>query len=318
LRWLPSTTGRKTRRSKVLRHSGWPWRVVNTNELLVWAMRSRSWVMRNGGRVMVRAEAGVFGGPNQSWWADSCSAPMSGSMVITPWSRCDEQLSTLQKTRLALAYGSVFMTCSTSLPNGAIPVVGSPRPNTLPRCTSQRRRAGNTGRAPRPPWINASSTARSSMESSIWYRLDGGICQNEPPVSAATRRPRWGRIEVVPKPPPESTKDQPAATPDPARPGPLARSGRCQRALPRRARLYRRAPRRRDDPAAVPAAIQRLGEHLGRSAQRPTRRQPRRSPRLRLRPLPQRPHRLVPTPDELTARTTQASVRARAPQRRRL
>jgi hypothetical protein len=47
------------------------------------------------------------------------------------------------------------------------------------------------------------------MERSIWYRLEGGIgmfCQNEPPVSAATRRPRWGRIEVVPKPPPESTK----------------------------------------------------------------------------------------------------------------
>lgn len=32
------------------------------------------------------------------------------------------------------------------------------------------------------------------------------FCQNEPPDSAATRRPRWGRIEVVPKPPPESTK----------------------------------------------------------------------------------------------------------------
>jgi hypothetical protein len=31
----------------------------------------------------------------------------------------------------------------------------------------------------------------------------------------------------------------------PARPGPLARPGRCQRALPRRARLYRRAPQRR-------------------------------------------------------------------------
>jgi hypothetical protein len=47
------------------------------------------------------------------------------------------------------------------------------------------------------------------MDSSIWYRLDGGIgmfCQNQPPASAATRRPRWGRIEVVPKPPPESTK----------------------------------------------------------------------------------------------------------------
>lgn len=32
------------------------------------------------------------------------------------------------------------------------------------------------------------------------------FCQNEPPVSAATRRPRWGWIEVVPKPPPASTK----------------------------------------------------------------------------------------------------------------
>ncbi|WP_328371014.1 Mur ligase domain-containing protein [Streptomyces sp. NBC_00445] len=113
-------------------------------------------------------------------------------------------------------------------------------------------------------------------------------------------------------------------------PGSGGRSGKrgffvAEVALPRRARLFRRAPQRRDDPAAIPAAIQRLGEHLelrdlpGRPrrirrrhpAQRPTRRQSRRSPRLRLRPLPQRPHRLVPTPDELTARTTQASVSAR-------
>jgi hypothetical protein len=42
-------------------------------------------------------------------------------------------------------------------------------------------------------------------------------------------------------------QDQPAATPDPARPGPLVRPGRCQRALPGRVRLYRRAPQRRDD-----------------------------------------------------------------------
>ena len=34
------------------------------------------------------------------------------------------------------------------------------------------------------------------------------------------------------------------------------------------------------------------------------RRHPRRSPRLRLRPLPQRPNRLGPTPDELTGVTT--------------
>jgi hypothetical protein len=32
------------------------------------------------------------------------------------------------------------------------------------------------------------------------------FCQNLPRLSAATRRTRWGRIGVVPKPPPESTK----------------------------------------------------------------------------------------------------------------
>lgn len=60
------------------------------------------------------------------------------SMVA--WPRCDEPLFTIQKTRLALTYGSVFMACSTSLPNGAIPVVGSPWPDTLPRCMSQAAR----------------------------------------------------------------------------------------------------------------------------------------------------------------------------------
>ena len=70
--------------------------------------------------------------------------------------------------------------------------------------------------------------------------------------------------------------------------------------------------------APVPAALRRLGEQLGLRdpprqprrlrrcppAQRVPRRHPRRSPRLRLRPLPQRPHRLDPTPDELTGVTT--------------
>ena len=37
----------------------------------------------------------------------------------------------------ALAYGSVLMTCSTSRANGAMLVVGSQRPNTLPSWTSQ-------------------------------------------------------------------------------------------------------------------------------------------------------------------------------------
>jgi hypothetical protein len=39
-------------------------------------------------------------------------------------------------------------------------------------------------------------------------------------------------------------------------------------------------------------------------AQRRPRGQPRRSPRLRLRPIPQRPHRMATTPDELTNKTT--------------
>lgn len=36
---------------------------------------------------MVRAEAGVLGGPSQRPGADSCSAPYSGSMSMVPWSR---------------------------------------------------------------------------------------------------------------------------------------------------------------------------------------------------------------------------------------
>lgn len=54
--------------------------------------------------------------------------------------RCYEPLSTTQNTRRALAYGSCVMTCSTRRPNEAIPVVGSHRPNTLPRWTSQAAR----------------------------------------------------------------------------------------------------------------------------------------------------------------------------------
>lgn len=49
------------------------------------------------------------------------------------------------------------------------------------------------------------------------------------------------------------------------------------------------------------------------SCQRAARRQPRRSPRLRLRSLPQRPHRLDATPDELTTRSTKGSADGRPP-----
>jgi hypothetical protein len=54
--------------------------------------------------------------------------------------RCEELLSTTQKTRRALRYGGLAITCSTSLPKGAMPVVGSTRPKSLVRCTSQAAR----------------------------------------------------------------------------------------------------------------------------------------------------------------------------------
>ena len=53
------------------------------------------------------------------------------------------------------------------------------------------------------------------------------------------------------------------------------------------------------DPPRQPRQLRKRGP-----PQRIPRRNPRRSPRLRLRPLPQRPHRLDPTPDELTGVTT--------------
>ena len=46
----------------------------------------------------------------------------------------------IQNTRSALAYGSAVITCLTSRVNGSMPVVGSHRPFTCPRCTSQAAR----------------------------------------------------------------------------------------------------------------------------------------------------------------------------------
>src|SRR6266568_8322224 len=54
--------------------------------------------------------------------------------------RCDEPLSTIQNSRSLDRYGSSASTCLTSRPNGAIPVVGSHRPLTHPRRTSQAAR----------------------------------------------------------------------------------------------------------------------------------------------------------------------------------
>ena len=56
--------------------------------------------------------------------------------------------------------------------------------------------------------ISATSAARSPVDSTIWCGLDGGtrqFCQTGR-RDAGSDTPRWGRIEAVPKPPPESTK----------------------------------------------------------------------------------------------------------------
>jgi hypothetical protein len=108
--------------------------------------------------------------------------------------------------------------------------------------------------------------------------------------------------------------------PDPASPRPLAGAGQRRGPLPRPVRLHRLTPGRRRGPAAVPATLRRIRQHLGlchlpgqqgrlrrlRPTQRTARRQPRRRPRLRLRPVPQRPHRLATgyNTDEPTGRTT--------------
>jgi hypothetical protein len=78
----PSTAGRNTRRSKSLRRSGYPCGLVNTKspaetDMCIWSKPAR-----NRGNVMVRADAGVFGGPNQSRCVDSCNAPVSGLIVM--------------------------------------------------------------------------------------------------------------------------------------------------------------------------------------------------------------------------------------------
>ena len=137
-------------------------------------------------------------------------------------------------------------------------------------------------------------------------------CSARPPFGApaATRRGGWGTIRCCAQAATRVDQDQPAPTPDPPRRSTLAGPGRSTRALPRRVCLHRRATPQRHYLAAVPPALRRLGQHLRlrdlpgqprrirrlHPAQRTTRRQPRRSPRLRLRALPQRPHRLAPTP----------------------
>jgi hypothetical protein len=92
---------------------------------------------------------------------------------------------------------------------------------------------------------------------------------------------------------------------------------------PRGLQLRRRDADRRHHPQTVPAALRRLRQpvavrdlprqprrlrRIGLLHRPPCRHLPRR-PRHRLRPLPQRPHRLDPTPDELRAETTKVAER---------
>ncbi len=55
------------------------------------------------------------------------------SLAAAAQLRCEAPLSTIQKTRLAEAYGSVCITWSTSAVNGLMPVVASHRPMTWAR-----------------------------------------------------------------------------------------------------------------------------------------------------------------------------------------
>ena len=137
----------------------------------------------------------------------------------------------------------------------------------------------------------------------------------------STRSACRAMMESMAKPP-DSTKTslrQRLITRTPRNAGPRSADSTSATAA---VRLRRRRPARRRQPAAVPAALRRIRQQLGLRdlprqprrlrrllpAQRLPSRHPRRSPRLRLRPLPQRPHRLAPTPDELTGATTRLLV----------
>ncbi len=64
-------------------------------------------------------------------------AALEGEQAPEAAPRCELPLSTTQNTRLAEAYGSLPITWATRRLNGAMPVVGAQRPNSLAWCTSQ-------------------------------------------------------------------------------------------------------------------------------------------------------------------------------------
>src|SRR5919107_2411734 len=149
------------------------------------------------------------------------------------------------------------------------------------------------------------SSRRSRSPSTTRYGLAIAMAALPSPASIDGVRPRAVEYDRRAEDP---GLDQEFAAPAPgaARPSALAAVGRRADALPRRLRLRRRRPARRSGAAAVPTALPQLRHGLGLChlpgqprrlrrqlpAQRLTHRQRRRSPRLRLRALPQRPHRL--------------------------
>ena len=207
--------------------------------------------------------------------------------------------------------------------NTAAPAAGraAGRPPSTPDGTrnatpSNAASASSSSSAPSPP-----ATACSSPDNTIWYGLGMGmrsLCRTR---ASAWHDTRW------PKPPGEDDcRGQiPGLYQDvfgaaAARPGPRTLAADRQPAdpPPRELQLCRRDTDRRHHPQTVPPALRRLRQpmavrDLPRQPRRlrrigllhrPARRHLPRRPRHRLRPLPQRPHRLDPTPDELTGETT--------------
>jgi hypothetical protein len=92
---------------------------------------------------------------NQEAWTGRCTSRRVGqspsSRSIDAWPRWELPLSTTQNTRMAEAHGSLSISCSTSRPNGAMPVVAWQRPNSRAAATH---RVGTATRHYQPATID--------------------------------------------------------------------------------------------------------------------------------------------------------------------